>query len=116
MLCSLKLVDCTIYRHVFWCLCVYARRATCVVDSYGCCCNCCLLSDGVGFAHLSSQGQEIIKTVVNMASHNYPGTISCSLYVASVYCVPGNCTRGVAPLLIGSLRELPAAFDGTQWL
>lgn len=26
----------------------------------------------MGFAHLSSQGQDIIKTVVNLASHNYP--------------------------------------------
>jgi hypothetical protein len=43
----------------------------------------------VGFAHLSSQGQEIIKTVVNMASHNYPGIDLRDLCLASVYHVTG---------------------------
>jgi hypothetical protein len=49
--------------------------------------------DGVGFAHLSSQGQEIIKTVVNMASHNYPGIDLRDLWLASVYHVTGAYTR-----------------------
>ncbi|RYY82991.1 hypothetical protein EON63_12145 [archaeon] len=38
-------------------------------------------SAGVGWDHLGSQGQEIIRSIVNMASNNYPGTwYTCHTY------------------------------------
>lgn len=37
--------------------------------------NFIILSDGVGFEHLSARGQEIIRAVIAIASDNYPGML-----------------------------------------
>ena len=39
----------------------------------------------MGFSHLSAQGIDIIKTVVTLASDNYPGW--CCVYIAAVVVV-----------------------------
>jgi len=38
----------------------------------------CVIRDlsGIGFEHIGSQGQEIIKAVMGVASDNYPGTVA----------------------------------------
>lgn len=70
----LCLVDWTVFvgvslQYILFCINMYLQAlmliAACILHLY---------TDGVGFAHLGPQGQDIIKAVITVASDNYPGS------------------------------------------